>query len=61
MKNGIIVPKNNPQALAEAIDLLIENKELREKLGLAALKIRNRFDQNKIVKAFTDAIGLYEC
>lgn len=58
MTNGIIVPKNNPEALAEAIDYLIENEDLREQFGQEALKIRERFDQDRIVNDFLKAINV---
>jgi glycosyltransferase involved in cell wall biosynthesis len=37
-KDGILVPPENPKALARAINNLLENKELREKLSKAAYK-----------------------
>jgi len=37
-KEGILVPPENPKALARAINNLLENKELREKLNRAAYK-----------------------
>ncbi len=60
MKNGMIVPKNNPEALAEAIDFLIENENLRGQFGREALKIRERFDQDRIVQEFLTAIDIHE-
>lgn len=60
MQNGIIVPKNNPEALADAIDYLIDNDDIRTKMGLEALKIRERFDQNKIVENFLRVIKYHE-
>jgi GalNAc-alpha-(1->4)-GalNAc-alpha-(1->3)-diNAcBac-PP-undecaprenol alpha-1,4-N-acetyl-D-galactosaminyltransferase len=59
MKNGKIVPKNNPQALAKAIDYLIEHEDFREQIGKEALKIRERFDEDRIVKDFLKAINIY--
>ncbi len=38
MKTGYLVPPRDGAALAEAIDFLIENPELREKMGKAARK-----------------------
>lgn len=37
-KTGIAVPPNDPQALAEAIDRLVEDNALREEMGRNALK-----------------------
>ncbi len=59
MKNGIIVAKDNPEALAEAIDYLIENEDLREQFGQEALKIRERFNQDGIVNDFLKAINVH--
>jgi len=38
MKTGYLVPPRDPQALADAIDFLIENPKLREKMGKEARK-----------------------
>jgi glycosyltransferase involved in cell wall biosynthesis len=37
-ENGILVPVNNPSKLAEAIDYLLENKDVRMKFGKAGRK-----------------------
>jgi len=43
-KDGILVPPENPKALARAINNLLENEELREKLSKAAYKkVRERY------------------
>ncbi|MBP7796571.1 MAG: glycosyltransferase family 4 protein [Elusimicrobiales bacterium] len=39
--NGFVVPRENPQKLAEAILMLIKDKELREKFG------KNSFERSK--------------
>lgn len=47
--HGIIVPPKNPEALSEAIDKLVENKNLREKIGQNARElIINKYSQMNI-------------
>jgi len=38
-KNGILIPPNNPKKLAEAIQYLLDNKDLRTKLGREGRKL----------------------
>jgi len=46
-KDGILVPPENPKALARAINSLLENKELREKLSQTAYKkVREKYSIN---------------
>ena len=46
-KDGILVPPENPKALARAINNLLESEELREKLSKAAYKkVRERYSIN---------------
>lgn len=42
--NGLKVPVNDPEALASAINQLIENEALRAKLGKNALQIKQQFN-----------------
>ena len=42
--DGLIVPERDPQALAEAIDLLVEDRALRDRLGQAARHNVRRFN-----------------
>jgi glycosyltransferase involved in cell wall biosynthesis len=48
--SGIIVPPNEPQALAEAMEKVLLSKELREKLGCHA---KRRFKDNFTVEKMT--------
>ena len=41
-KNGILVPRNNPLKLAEAIQYLLDNKDIRIRLGLEGRKLVKR-------------------
>lgn len=46
-ETGLLVPPNNPQKLAETIEKLLDNKELRNKLIIGAEKIlREKFSWN---------------
>jgi len=43
--NGLLIPTSNPEKLAEAIQLLIEDDQLRTNLGIqAGITIRENFD-----------------
>jgi glycosyltransferase involved in cell wall biosynthesis len=54
-KDGLLVPEKNPAALADAMNLLLKDAALRERLSLAGReKIRTRFD------AETHITPLYE-
>lgn len=46
-KDGILIPPENPKALARAVNSLLENKELREKLSKTAYKkVREKYSIN---------------
>jgi glycosyltransferase involved in cell wall biosynthesis len=52
---GILVPPKNPQALATAIKTLIDDAELRRKMGAAGVERVNRlFTWAKSAKATID-------
>jgi len=55
MVNGLLVPPRNPRALAEAIALLTNNKELSRKLGTEGRKSIYTWDEivNKLIKIYT--------
>ena len=43
--NGLVVPVNNPEALAKAINQLLDDRQLRERLGQKAREtVINTFD-----------------
>lgn len=49
-KNGILVPRNNPLKLAEAIQYLLDNKDIRIRLGLEGRKwIMDNFSLEVVV------------
>ena len=47
---GLIVPPNNPEALAEAIIKLLKNDKLRKKMSINALKMAEKLSWNNIAK-----------
>jgi len=50
-KNGILVPVNNPEKLAEAIQYLLDNEDVRVRLGLEGRKlIKRNFSLDVIAK-----------
>lgn len=60
-KNGILIPPKSPQKMAEAISILLEDEELKKKLGENARKtIEQRFTWdiicNNILKCYTTAL-----
>ncbi len=56
--NGILVPPADSKALAEAIERLILNEDLRKKLGSSAKKRAEEFDVKKIIREFERVLEL---
>lgn len=54
--NGILVDDGNIQAMAGAINTLIQNHELRMTLGNEAMKLRDKLQGSHIAKAVADFI-----
>ncbi|WP_316749089.1 glycosyltransferase family 4 protein [Pedobacter gandavensis] len=51
-QNGILVPVSNPDKLAEAITLLIENTELRTRLGIqAGATVAEKFNVDRMTRS----------
>lgn len=56
--NGMLVPPRDERLLANAIETVLESKDLQARFGVAALeKAKREFDENVIAKRFLD---LYE-
>ena len=49
-KNGFLVPPKDPESLAKAFTILLKNRELRKKFGLASRKIaENEFSEKLVI------------
>ena len=49
-RSGLLVPPRDPQAIADALDNLIANPQLRQSLGDAArARIRDHFDIDTMI------------
>lgn len=55
-ENGLLVPRKDSKALAEAMVAFIEHPELRKKLGNEAIKIREDLDSKIICKKWLEAV-----
>lgn len=55
-KNGLLVPVNDDKALAEAINKLIEDRELAQRLGAEAARIGERASSERIFEEWKDYI-----
>jgi GalNAc-alpha-(1->4)-GalNAc-alpha-(1->3)-diNAcBac-PP-undecaprenol alpha-1,4-N-acetyl-D-galactosaminyltransferase len=54
--NGFIVEASNIQMLSERLDWLIDNQEIRLRVGLNAIEIRERLKLEKVTKEIYDFI-----
>jgi len=54
--NGLLVPPADEKALADAIRRLLQDEDLRKKLGEAGRKRAEDFEVSKIVRQYEDAI-----
>ncbi|MGV3613415.1 MAG: glycosyltransferase family 4 protein [Fluviicola sp.] len=54
-ETGFVVPKKNPEALSEKLQLLIENKEIRQKMSQNGWNfVRDQFHYTTLVKNMED-------
>lgn len=53
---GLIVPRNDEEALAQAMLYLLDNREEAMRMGREALKIRNQLDSNRVCSLWMEAI-----
>jgi glycosyltransferase involved in cell wall biosynthesis len=49
-KNGFLVPPKNPKQLAKYIQVLLEDKDKREKMGLAGKEMAYNFTSERMVE-----------
>ena len=57
-KNGLLVPVKNSTKMAEAINRLIEDKQLRSEISFEATKIKNELNPNKITNEWQEYMEL---
>lgn len=55
-KNGFVVPRNDPKALASKINILLESPELSNTFSQEAIKIKEVFSEEKIAELWKRAI-----
>ena len=55
-KNGIIIPKNNKKILTKKIDYILENKDIRNKLGKEATKVKEKYNKEEIINKWDKII-----
>ena len=54
--SGLLLPEKDPAVAAEAINLIMEDRELREKLIMGQRKRLEDFQHDKIKEQFLNAI-----
>mgnify|MGYP001851818649 CR=1 FL=1 len=57
-KNGVLVQTGNSKEMAEAIEVLLDDKDYRDQISIAATDIRKMLDVNKIGKEWMDYVDL---
>lgn len=54
-ENGLLIPVNRPDALAQKLIMMAEDKELRKSLGNAARRtVENRFSPEQETRTWTE-------
>lgn len=56
-KNGLLVPVNDGDSLYEALDYLLNNKTICEKMGKKSINIRNRFSERNIISLWEEVLN----
>lgn len=52
--NGFLVPLGNTQMMAEKLNILIENEEMRKKMGQKSKKLSKRFEVDTIINQWEE-------
>jgi len=60
-KDGVLVPAGDVDALAAAMDRLMGNKEERERLGIRAVEVKERFGIEKVMNLWDDVLTRVLC
>ena len=55
-ENGLVVPEGDPDALAQAIARLLENPDLRSRMGQKGREFVSRWSYERMAEGFLDAI-----
>jgi glycosyltransferase involved in cell wall biosynthesis len=55
-ENGLLVPVGDEEATARAMKQLFDDAALRERLGRAAVEVRDRFSQEKIMRRWEEVL-----
>lgn len=58
-ENALLVPEHDPRALADAILELIQNADLRERIGSIARSSSLAYDWSEVVSDFNEYMGKY--
>ncbi len=58
-KNGLLIPVKDAVSLAETMKRLADDGEFANKLGKEAVKVRERFSEKEIAKAWKDLLNGY--
>ena len=59
-ENGFVVPCNNPQALAYAMNKVLSDNELAQKFSIEAKKISKRMESKEIAEKWIEFINNYK-
>lgn len=54
--NGIVIRERDPKALSTALNMLLDNPSLCQRMGQNALETISGWDNNRMVKGFRDAL-----
>ena len=57
-ENGLLIPVENPGSMAAAIDRLLRDAKLRERMGRAARDSARRYDATGVVRQFEELISM---
>lgn len=51
-RNGLLVPEGDVPALADAMKKLMRDEALRQKMGAEALKIRDKYSEERVMDSW---------
>ena len=56
-EDGLLVPSESVSDLADAIALLVDNVDLRNRMGKKALRVRQRFASSLVMPMWIDVLN----